>query len=234
MKHTSTILTILGAAGAVTTAVMAVKATPKALRLLQEAQEEKGEELTKLETVKTAAPAYIPVAGVCVATLGCIFGANFVNKRTQASLMSAYVLLDRAHKEYKNKVKEIAEDVDIQVKQEIARDRYEGDAKIHDGEQVFFDFYSLRYFDSTMEKVRKAEEEINKLLKERKYVFLNEFYDMLDIPRLDDGGLTWSIYDGYSEVGFNHDIAMIDDGDNGDVKCCVISFDNDPAIGYPL
>lgn len=234
MKRTSTILTILGAAGTIATAVLAVKETPKVLNSLEEAQREKGEDLTKKEIVKTAAPYYIPAAIACAATLSCIFGANVVNKRTQASLMSAYALLDRLHKEYQNKIKVISEEVDIKAKQEIAKDRYDEDTRIHNGEQVFFDFYSLRYFDSTMEKVRKAEEEVNRLLKERKYVFLNEFYDMLDIPRLDDGGLTWSIYDGYSEVGFNYDVAMIDDGDEGDVKCCIISFDNEPAIGYPL
>lgn len=230
-KHTSTILTIIGAAGVVATAVVAVRSTPKALYLLEEVRQEKGEELTKLETVKVAGPVYIPAALIGASTIACIFGANKLNKRTQASLISAYALLDNAHKEYTRKVRELSEEVDTQVKQEIAKDHYDEDVKVHDGEQTFFDFYSLRYFDSTMEKVRRAEEEVDRLLKERKYVFLNEFYDMLDIPRIDDGvGLTWSIYDGYSKVDFGHEIAVLDDG----MECCIISFGNEPAIGYPL
>jgi hypothetical protein len=230
MKHTSTILTCLGAAGVVATAVMAVKATPKALRLLQEAQEEKGEELTKLETVKTAAPAYIPAAGVCVATLGCIFGANVVNKRTQASLMSAYALLDQMHKEYKNKVKEINEEVDIQAKAEIVGNHFDKNVEVEPGNKLFCDFHSLQYFESTDELVEKAEQEINRRLKKRGYVLLNEYYELLGMPITTDNDMRWSIADGYSEVGFGHDIATIND----DFDCCVIFFDNEPSLEFPF
>ena len=101
-KNSSTILTCIGAIGVAATAVMAVKATPKAIAMLDKAKEEKGEELTKLETFKVAAPAYIPATVVGVSTIACIFGANILNKKQQASLMSAYALVDNYYKEYKN------------------------------------------------------------------------------------------------------------------------------------
>ena len=106
-RNGSTILTCAGAIGAVTTTVMAVKATPKTLIKTEEAKEEKDEELTKLETIRAVGPTYIPTALVGISTIACIFGANVLNKRSQAALASAYVLLDTSYKEYKDKLKEL-------------------------------------------------------------------------------------------------------------------------------
>ena len=103
-KNGATILTCVGGVGVIATTVMAVKATPKALLLLEEAKKEKGEELTKVEVVKTAAPAYIPTAVMGVSTIACIFSANMLNKRHQAALTSAYALLNQSYKEYRGKV----------------------------------------------------------------------------------------------------------------------------------
>ena len=105
--NSSTILTCVGAVGVAATATMAVKATPKAIALLEEAREEKGEELTKLEVIDVTAPVYIPAAIAGFSTIACIFGANILNKRSQAALMSAYALLDNSYKEYMRKSEEL-------------------------------------------------------------------------------------------------------------------------------
>ena len=106
-RNSPTILTFLGAAGVVATSIAAAKATPKAMALLEKTKEEKGEELTKLEMVKVAGPAYIPAVAIGASTIACIFGANALNKKTQASIMSAYALLNTSYKQYKSKVKEL-------------------------------------------------------------------------------------------------------------------------------
>ena len=103
-RNASTILTCIGGAGVIATSVLAVKATPKALQMIDNAKEEKGEDLSKWEIVKTAGPAYIPAVLVGASSIACIFGANVLNQRQQASLMSAYALLDNSYKEYKAKV----------------------------------------------------------------------------------------------------------------------------------
>ena len=103
-RNSSTILTCVGAVGVVATSVMAVKATPKAMTLLENAKAEKGEDLTKLEKVKVAGPAYIPTVITGVGTLACIFGANIISKHQQATLMSAYALIDNSYREYREKV----------------------------------------------------------------------------------------------------------------------------------
>ena len=217
-RNASTILTIVGGAGVVTTTVLGIKATPKALSLLDNAKQEKGEDLTKLEKVKVAAPVYIPTMVSGVATLTCIFGANVLNKRNQASLTSAYALLDSSYKEYKNKVVELyGEDANDHVKDEIAKDKYE-EVETKDDEQLFYDDFSNRYFISTPAKVMQAEYNVNRDIHMRGWAELNDFYDWLGIEDFEeDYGLGWSEggnYEYYWQawVDFNHRTVIMDNG----------------------
>lgn len=154
-RNGSTILAVVGAAGVIATAVLAAKETPKAKRILKEAEEEKGEELTKLEVVKTAAPAYIPALLTGAATIACIFGVKGLSGNQQASIASAYALLDRSYKEYRKKVNDIyGDDADDRVKDEIARDKYgEVEPSTDDDKQLFLDFNTLEYFEARFEDV---------------------------------------------------------------------------------
>lgn len=235
-RNSSTILTCIGAAGVVTTSVMAVKATPKAMTLIEEAKEEKGEDLTKMEIVRVAYPVYIPSVLVGVSTIACIFGANALSKRQQATLMSAYALLDNSYKEYKNKVKELyGEDADIQVRQEIAKDKYEeSDIVVEDNKQLFYDEFSERYFESTMEDVIWAEYELNRAIVAYGGAYLNDFYDFLNIPATDYGDhIGWSaglLAEAYRStwVDFEHVKTVMDDG----LECYIIVMQHEPVPDF--
>ena len=163
-RNASTILSCVGVIGVIATAVMAVKATPKAVELLDEAKEEKGEELTKTEVVKVAAPVYIPAVIVGVSTVVCVLSANALNKRQQAAITSAYALLDSSYKNYRTKVVELyGEDAENVIREEIAKDEYENtDITVSEGNQLFYDAFSGRYFESTLFKVQQAEYYINR------------------------------------------------------------------------
>lgn len=154
-SHVSTILTCLGAIGVVATSVMVAKAAPKASKILEEVKKKKGEKLTKIEVVKETAPVYIPAIVTGTLTVACIFGANVLNKYHQASLMSAYALLDNTFKEYRGKVNEIyGEYADEIVAKELAQDQYERFEDIPKDEEVlFYDLNSLQYFTSTLDEV---------------------------------------------------------------------------------
>lgn len=154
-RNASTILTCIGAAGVIATSIAAVKATPKAEMLLREAEEEKGENLTTLEKIQIAGPVYIPSLLIGASTIACIFGANILSARQQATLMSAYGLLDASYKEYSKKVKELyGEEADNKVKEEVTKEHYtEIPETIPEGKQLFFDFKTLNYFESTMDEV---------------------------------------------------------------------------------
>lgn len=225
-RNSPTILTFLGAAGVVATSIAAVKATPKAMALLEKTKEEKGEELTKLEIVKVAGPAYIPAVAIGASTIACIFGANALNKKTQASIMSAYALLDTSYKQYKSKVKELyGENSDRNVKKEIAKDKFkDNDININNEKILFFDFYSLRYFESTERLVLKAENRVNELLKLYGRASLNDFYESLGMPTAYTGYELWWNVQKCPSVEFTHDITTMDDG----LECCVISMSAEP------
>lgn len=236
-RNGSTILTCAGAVGVVVTTVTAVKATPKALTLLEKAKEEKGEELTNFEKVKAAAPVYIPTAIVGVGTIACVFGANVLNKRQQAALMSAYALVDGAYKEYRDKVKELyGEEADSYVKQEIAKDKFkEADVSVTDENKIlFYDDFSQRYFESTMEKVKAAEYEINRLISVNGGAFLNEYYDLLGIEQPEYGDyIGWSQFE-MMETSWNpwldffHDKVELEDG----LECIIIVMGFEPTYDF--
>lgn len=236
-KNSSTILTVLGAAGVVGTAVMAVKATPKAMELIELAEEEKGDELTKWEKVQIAGPTYIPSILLGTVTITSIFGANLLSRRTQASLMSAYALLDQTHKEYKSKVKELyGKDGDKLIRAAVAKDHYdeeEYDDEYEDGKTLFYDEYSKRYYRVTKETQLRAEYEINKMLSQSGGASLNDYYDLLEIDRQDYGEfIGWSaaqMYEMYWDgwLYFHHTKVEMDDG----IECYIVDF-TEPFVDY--
>lgn len=237
-RHGSTILTCVGGAGVIVTAVTAVKATPKALVLLEQAEEEKGCELTNTEKVLTAGQAYIPSVLIGAGTIACIFGANVLNKRQQAALVSAYALMENSYKEYKKKVEELyGEGASRTVLNEIAKDKYEEEDfedESDDGLELFYDEFSGRYFRSTMEDVLKAEYELNHILAQDVGVYLNGFYDLLGIDEVDYGNyLGWSTFElvemyWYCWVEFEHTKVKMEDG----MECWIITMLKEPTYDF--
>lgn len=238
-RNSSTILACVGAFGVVATSVMAVKATPKALTLIENAEEEKGKDLTKFEVVKVAGPAYIPAVVTGAATIACIVGSSVISKRQQASLMSAYALIDSSYKDYKKKVDELyGEEAGKHVRQEIAKDKYAGDGTLEDDEKdLFYDFYSGRYFESTLEDVLRAEYELNRELYVNGYACVNKFYDALGIealPEYDEIGWTCGQLESmywHSWIEFEHTETVIDeDDDRGGLTCTIVYMPLEPVI----
>lgn len=237
-KNSPTILTCVGAAGVVATTVTAVKATPKAVMLLEKAEEEKGEKLTKFEKVKIAGPLYVPSIVLGAGTLACIFGANVLNKRAQASVISAYTLLDSAYKDYRKKVDELyGEDAGAQIRAGIAKDKYDEHDTVDDleeNERLYYDYYSERYFHATPYEVQKAEYEINRLLMLADSACLNDWYLQLDLEPLEHGdNFGWTTFgnmDAYWQtwIDFYHEKVVMDDG----LECIIITFGQEPFMDY--
>lgn len=235
-KNAATILTCMGGAGVIATSVMAVKATPKAMVALELSKEEKGEELTTWEVLQVAGPAYIPTVLVGVSTIACIFGANMLNKRQQAALMSAYALLDNSYKDYKKKVEELyGEEASKHVQEELAKDKYEeNQPSVEANEQLYYDEFSQRYFTSTSEKVLRAEYNLNKMLWNDYGVYLNDYYELLGIDTVDYGDyLGWSSCELVeatwgSSIEFEHTKVVMDDG----LECTILSMCFEPTFDF--
>ena len=235
-RNGSTLLTFIGAGGVILTSIMSATATPKALTMVDCAKKEKGSELTPLETVKAAGPAYIPAAVIGASTIACIFGANVLNQRSQASLMSAYALLDSSYKKYREKVGEVygLESAD-RVNETVVRDDYaNGLIQPRKEQRLFYDTTAMRYFESTMEDLELAEDQLNQNLMCKAYVSLNDFYRLLGVPEIDGGDrLGWTTYDrGYQKgcdgILFHHTKVDLDDG----LECCILQIVTEPSMDY--
>lgn len=211
------ILTIIGSAGVVATVVSAVRVTPKALKNIDEATKEKGEDLTTLEKVQVAAPAYVPAVLIGASTIACIFGANALNTRTQASIMSAYALVDNYHKEYRKTLINLhGEEIDKEVRNAMAHERCDYhiiDYDEPDGKVLFYDEISGETILRHERDVISAEYHFNRNYIMRGYASLNELYEFLGMPQTDYGdSMGWSQSSGIMWVDFSHRLLERDDG----------------------
>ena len=243
-KATPTILTCISAAGVVVTVVLAVKATPKALKCIEKEKAvknaENSENLTRMETIAACWRCYIPAAVTGIATIGCIFGANTLNRRQQASLVSAYALASRSFNSYKQKVRELyGEEAHKKVMASLAAEKSTkptisagsltqmtsvGFEDANEEERLFYDAISDRYFQATISQVLQAEYHLNRnFALSGGFITLNQFYEFLGVSKVRGGDeVGWMISDSLYWVDFDHQKTVVDDGLNGEVECYII------------
>lgn len=233
-KASPTILSCLGAIGVVVTSAMAVRATPKAIgkiRADSKANHDGNPEAySKLEAVKSAWVCYIPAAISGTATIFCIFGANVLSKHQQATITSAYALLNDSYNNYKDKLRELyGEEAHQKIVDSIAaehsRDVYisaDGlcqstslsfDERNPDDIRLFYDTFSRRYFEGTVIQVLEAEYHLNRNWILGASVCVNDFYAFLGIEPIEGGeSLGWFYEDGIGWIDFNHRKTVLEDG----------------------
>lgn len=232
-KHGSLILTLAAEASTIYAVVSAVQATPKALENVKENNAQ-----TKLEIARAAWENYIPTAVALSISLTCVFGAHVFNQKQQKSIIGAYLLLEQSYKEYHQKIVELqGHEFDDKIKTEVAKEKFtksqiiksDNDSSCDD---LFYDEYSGRYFNSTVENVLLAEYHFNRNFILCGSASLNEFYEFLGIPPVTGGELLgWDLYEGpvnygYSWVDFDHTFAVNDDG----LECYIISIPFPPHL----
>jgi hypothetical protein len=150
-------------------------------------------------------------------------------------LASAYPILERSYKEYKDKVKEVLgidahnKVVDAIAVEKVPRTKKhifsdcgftESDLNVNEDLdepeviRTFYDAYSQRYFESTLQDVIQAEYHLNRNFCLGEAVALNEWYDFLGIPGVKDGDNKFWYMNGEDAVfwiDFQHHTAQIDD-----------------------
>lgn len=221
-KRSPEILTGIGIAGMITTTVLAVQATPKALQLIEEKKNEDWvDELSPLEVVKTAWKPYVPAAVTGIASVACLIGASSVNAKRNAALATAYKLSETALSEYREKVIEtIGEKKEKTVRDKVAEERVKKNPVsksevivTNNGTTLCFDPISARYFKSSIDKIKRAENELNKQMLHdiSGYVSLNDFYDELGLDHTSVGDdLGWNV-DRLIDISFSSQL-----NDNGE------------------
>ena len=239
-KRSPEILTGLGIAGMISTTVLAVRATPKALDLIARAEDKKfdnghGNKLTVSEKMKVAWKPYIPAAITGIASISCIIGASSVHAKRNAAIAAAYNLSQTALTEYKEKVVEtIGEKKEQAIKDNIAKDKIKKDPVSKSevivtgkGNTLCYDAFNSRYFYSDIDQIKRAINELNRIMLNQMYVSLNDFYDELNLKHSGNGDeLGWKLDDGFIEVDFSSQLS--DDGR----PCLVIEYMVAPRYDY--
>ena len=233
-RNGGTILTCISAGGVVATGILSGRAAIKAREKLEEMPEAD----TK-DKVKAVAPIYILPASVGAATIACMFGANHLDRKRQASLLAASAIIEQTYKRYKGKAEEMLGKGTVET--ELAKENYEeGKVETKDDERLFYYNYYHDdptseygfYFTASKNDVLRAEYELNRTFNIRETVTLNEFLKLLNQEDVEGGNeVGWSKelghdYYGYSWIDFEHYDTTMDDG----LECTIITTPFDPCM----
>ena len=226
-KHSPEILMVVGAVGAVTSTVMACKATLKVNDILaahdatvatiHDVQEGKvqikaGEEYTEEDVKKDLTTTYVqtglkiaklyaPAVILGTLSIGCMFGSNHILQKRNAALTAAYVTLDKAFGDYKERVTErFGDRVQTELEHGIKAVEVESKVVNEDGTEETIKSYVDEVdgahspydliFDEMIDEwqpdaqynkwhLSHVEDQANRRLRTQGYLFLNDVYRMI-------------------------------------------------------
>lgn len=211
-QNASGILTAGGVIGVGVTAILTGRASSKAAMIMREKQAIRNmkareaanqisidndsdlelvltADFTRREVVAATWTLYIPAAVAGVATIGCIVMANRVSAKRAAALAAAYGISERRFHEYRDKVTEkLGLTKERAVRDEIAQDQVNSNPPnqqvliLGSGDVLCYDSLTGRYFNSSVEQIKTAENKINQELFSHQAASLSEFYDEIGLP----------------------------------------------------
>jgi hypothetical protein len=191
--------------------------------------------LTPMEIIRLTWKCYIPTAVMGSASILCVIGASSTNLRRNAALAAACTLSESTLKNYREKVVEtIGEKKERTIRDAVAKDVIDRNPianreviLIQKGDTLCYDVISGRYFKSDINTLKKAENELNRRMRNDMYISLNEFYYEIGLSGTTVGeGLGWHIDSGYIELYFSSQLA--DDG----TPCLVMGYSIEPRYDY--
>lgn len=216
----------------------------------------------QLRTGLEIAKLYSPAIGIGVVSIAALTGSHVILSKRNGAVMAAYAALDRGYKEYRQRVTDTyGKDVDLKfatgaeevvVEERLAdgkikttpttgikkNGRYGGSpyAVVFDEKSKFFSKEPGMNSNIVMMKQNWA----NDKLKAHGHLFLNEVYDMLDLPRTKAGAVVGWVYDpknnnhqgdNYVSFGvFDGDVEWVEAFIDGDEKYAVLDFNVDGVI----
>ena len=162
---------------------------------------------------------YAPAIGVMALSFASIIAGHKLLKKRNVAIAAAYAVIDKSFKQYrKNVIEKFGEGVDQQMRfglksKEIKKKGKDGKTVKETEYYVDPDANPLnniseyaRFFDAASENfskdpeynmmfLRRQQDYANEMLKSRGHLFLNEVYDLLDIPRSKAGQVVGWVYD---------------------------------------
>lgn len=207
---------------------------------------------------------YAPAVALGVLSIGCMLSSNHILRKRNVALAAAYTAVDKTFKEYRGRVVDrFGQEIDRELKYgikakkitETVVDEETGKEKkvkktvdVIDENVTGYSDYA-RFFDElnpNYEKdaefnlmfLRAQQQYANDLLISRGYLFLNDVYDMIGVPRTKAGQIVGWVYNENNPVGDNYvDFGMYDihrpgarEFVNGYEKAILLDFNVDGNI----
>lgn len=182
--------------------------------------------ITNIQTGVKLIKVYSPAILVGVLSISSILFGQKILKKRNAAITAAYVAIDKGFKNYrKNVVERFGEEVDRELKYNIkAKEIVEKDEKGKDIKKTVYEIDGnikeispyARFFEESSGQwhkdseynlmfLRKQQDYANEVLRTKGYIFLNDVYNMLDIPKTKAGQVVgWKLNkdgDGYVDFG---------------------------------
>lgn len=250
-ENSAALLTGTGIVGVVTTAVLTGKASFKASTIFNEVAYEAAMAevtpdisyesalrdipvMTLTDKAKMVGSLYVPAIASGVTTIGAILFSYRISVSKSAALAAAYGISEKAFSEYKEKVLEhVTPKKAGEIKDDVARDQLAKNTPpssevivIADGDMLCLDAFSGRYFRCSIEKIRRAENDIISEISNHNTATLGDFYEKIGLPQTDiSEKFKWTL-NNYLETEFTTTIT--DDGR----PCVVVTFVNAPTPLY--
>lgn len=170
------------------------------------------------QTALRVAKLYLPAVALGALSLTAIIKSHDILKKRNVALAAAYTAADKGFKEYRNRVVErFGNDVDKELRYNVKAKEFEHKVVNDDGtEETVVETVNVasiddvsdfaKYFNKdcagwsdNAEKnlffLKRQQDFANELLEANGYLFLNEVYDMLGIPRSKAGQVVGWVYD---------------------------------------
>lgn len=199
---------------------------------------------------------YGPAFLLGVTSIACLVQSHRILKSRNVALAAAYTGLDKAYQAYRARVREeFGEERDLEYSlgarheehtytdaetgQEVTEEVLTIDPNEHSPYAKFFDEYNVNWTKSPENNLfflQNQQNYANDMLRQRGHLFLNEVYDMLDIPRTKQGAVVgWTRKggnsDGYVDFGiFDVSDAKKRDFVNGYERSILLDFNVDGVI----
>lgn len=206
----------------------------------------------KVRLVKDIGRLYAPTVAIGVLSIGALTGSHVVLTRRNAGLVAAYAALDKGFQEYRERVIGL---VGAEKEQEL---RYESESRqVAEDTETGVEVKNIttvgpngasiyaRFFDQMCSNwsprpeynlifLQAQQAYANDMLHARGHVFLNEVYDMLDIPRTKAGAVVGWVKnngDNFIDFGiFDRDNSRARDFVNGREGAILLDFNVDGVV----
>jgi hypothetical protein len=277
-KHSPIIMFSVGVAGSLTATVLACRSTLKLEEVLAQAEDKRNElkhagetnpplksggvytkddsedDLRKhrLNTIIEIGKLYAPAVALGVVSYGLLTGAHVVLTKRNTAITAAYVAVDRAFKEYRERVRrDVGEEKDLEyrfgsIEKEIVEEGEHG----HEVNRVKRinpvtgkSMYAVVFDDTNKNWVRapganrlfvQAQQSwANDLLNARGHVFLNDVYDLLGLERTPAGAVVGWVKghgDGYITFMLDDNKREVYDFFEGNEKSVWLDFNVDGVV----